>query len=94
MAAIARDFYLKNTQESLLKNPSSTNLKKTKFFKEDPVNILGDLDKDKEISKSKKEMKESIKNIHDQFELITFSTFFLLIDPLLEKMCCPVNLCF
>jgi len=50
--------------------------------------------KEKEIAKSKKQMKESIKNIHDQFEVITFSTFFILLDPILEKLCCPVNLCF
>ena len=39
-------------------------------------------------------MKESIKNIHHQFEVIKFSTFFILLDPILEKLCCPVNLCF
>ena len=50
--------------------------------------------KEKEIAKSKKQMKESIKNIHDQFEVITFSTFFILLAPILEKLCCPVNLCF
>lgn len=39
-------------------------------------------------------MKESIKKIHEQFETINFSTFYLVFDPLLEKLCCTVNICF
>ena len=39
-------------------------------------------------------MKESIKKIHEQFENIKFSTLYLVLDPILETLCCPVNICF
>ena len=50
MAAVAKDFYLKKTDASLKKNPSTAKLKslQNKLYKEDPknpLNILNSLDK-------------------------------------------------
>ena len=50
--------------------------------------------KETRVSKSKKQLEKSIQKIHDNFETIKFSTFFLVVDPILETLCYPIKMCY
>ena len=95
-AQIAKDLYVKKVED---KPAESKNKKRNsaskKSFKEKPINNeSSDQDKDQETKKKKKQVDQSIQQIHDQFETIKFSSFYLVFDPFLEIICCPVNICF